>query len=81
MNSQVINLAPMLEGVLEFLRRDDKPYLQNGSLCVGKLQKGIRLDNVTFRYLASDTPVLKNVSFEIPKGKMTKTSQMRSYVT
>ena len=71
MNSQVINLAPTLEGVLDFLRRDDKPYLQNGELRASTLQKGIRLHDVTFRYLANEEPVLKNVSFEIAKGKMT----------
>lgn len=71
MNSQVINQAPTLEGVLDFLRRDDKPYLQNGALLAGRLQTGVCLDNVTFRYVAKERPVLNQVSFMLPKGKMT----------
>jgi len=71
MNSQVINLAPTLNDVLRFLRRDDKPYLQNGTQPMGLLQNGIAFDHVTFRYQAEEEPVLHEVSFTIPKGKMT----------
>ena len=71
MNSQVINLAPALVGLLTFLRRDDKPYLQNGSRCADAFQTGITLEQVTFRYQETEEPVLREVSFTIPKGKMT----------
>ncbi|MEZ4726585.1 MAG: ABC transporter ATP-binding protein [Caldilineaceae bacterium] len=71
MNSQVINLAPTLADVLDFLRRDDKPYLQNGTQQVALLQTGIVFDGVTFRYQAEGEPVLHKVSFTIPKGKLT----------
>lgn len=71
MNSQVINLAPILAGVLDFLRHDDKPYLHNGTQQAPPLQIGIVFDQVTFRYQADEEPVLHEVSFTIPKGKMT----------
>lgn len=71
MNSQVTNLAPALTGLLAFLRRDDKPYLQNGSIYADAFQSAITLENVTFRYQETEEPVLHDVSFTIPKGKMT----------
>lgn len=71
MNSQVTNLAPTLTGVLDFLRRDDKPYLHNGTQQAPLLQTGIEFNQVTFRYQADEEPVLQNVSFTIPKGKLT----------
>lgn len=71
MNSQVINLAPALSGILTFLQRDDKPYLQNGSIYANTLQRAVTLENVTFRYQEDEEPVLHAVSFAIPKGKMT----------
>ncbi len=71
MNSQVTNLAPALDGVLAFLRRDDKPYLQNGTRQSTNLQEGIQFAGVTFHYESAEPPVLTDVSFHIPKGKMT----------
>lgn len=71
LNSQIINLTPTLQGVFDFLNRADKPYLRNGTEHFTSLQEGIRLENVTFRYVPAEAEVLKNVSFAIPKGKMT----------
>ncbi|MBX3014599.1 MAG: ABC transporter ATP-binding protein [Caldilineaceae bacterium] len=71
MGSQLTNLGPAFQGIIDFLRRDDKPYLANGTQPFPTLQQGIRLENVTFRYAPTEAPVLQNVSFAIPKGKLT----------
>ena len=71
MNSQITNLTPALLGLLDFLRRDDKPYLPNGSRYADAFQTAITLEQVTFRYQENEEPVLRDVSFTIPKGKMT----------
>ena len=52
------------------LRRDDKPYLTDGSIPLTSLQNGFRLENVTFGYEPGQT-VLKNISTQIERGKTT----------
>ncbi len=68
---QVGSLYPALRSVLDFLRREDKPYLQNGSIHFVKLQERVALENVTFFYDPDEPPILSNVTFQIPRGKMT----------
>jgi ABC-type multidrug transport system fused ATPase/permease subunit len=69
--AQVTQKYPFLQSVLEFIDQDDKPYMQNGHLEFNTLVQGIRLDDVSFRYDVHETDVLENISFEIPKDKMT----------
>ncbi|MEO1994088.1 MAG: ABC transporter ATP-binding protein [Planctomycetaceae bacterium] len=68
--AEIRNLYPSLQTVLEFLDRGNKPYLVNGDQVFDKLQIGVRLEGVTFRYDPEEDPVLINVTLEIPDGKM-----------
>jgi ABC-type multidrug transport system fused ATPase/permease subunit len=67
----VVNLSSKLESVFDFLNRSDKPYLHNGTIPMGQLQTGIRFKNVSFRYDNAEQDVLQDLTFEIPKNKMT----------
>ena len=69
--AQVASLYPALRSILYLLKREDKPYLTNGSIRFDQLEEGVALEDVTFRYDAHEAPVLQNVSFKIPKGQMT----------
>jgi len=69
--SEVINFSPALQSVLDFLRREDKPYLKDGSTHFEILQTGVALENVSFHYDSRELPALKNISFEISQGEMT----------
>ncbi|MFY0643397.1 MAG: ABC transporter ATP-binding protein [Bacteroidia bacterium] len=46
-----------------------KPMENNGTVTSNHLAKGIRFENVSFRYSPEDPVILKNVSFEIEAGK------------
>ncbi|MCP4525601.1 MAG: ABC transporter ATP-binding protein [Aestuariibacter sp.] len=60
-----------LQAVIHFLEREDKPYIENGHIHVKGLEDKITLSHVTFCYQAGESAVLTDVSFEIPKGKIT----------
>lgn len=51
----------------EVLNADEKIYEREDPQTLPELEKGIRYDNISFKY--GDEWVLKKVSFEIPKGK------------
>lgn len=51
----------------EVLNTDERIYEADKPIALGNLTKGIRYENVTFKY--REEAVLKNVSFEIPAGK------------
>lgn len=68
--TQVASYYPAVQSVLRFLQRQDKPYLKNGQIRFNGLTKGVVLEEVTFQYDTSEVPVLKEASFEIPRGRM-----------
>jgi subfamily B ATP-binding cassette protein MsbA len=59
-----------LSNVASLLRRDDKPYLEEGTVEAQPLQDKITFDQVDFAY-ENDKPVLKDVNFSVEQGKMT----------
>lgn len=69
--AQIDSLSPYLQSVLEFLRPEGKPLLKNGSTHFESLKTGILFENVTFKYKPNEDKIIKNVTIEIPKGKMT----------
>jgi len=71
MRAQITSLYPVVQELLEFLRREDKPYLKNGRIRFQALKAGIALHRVTFRYDPSEPPVIENVTMEIGRGRMT----------
>lgn len=59
-----------MKRIAELLRRDDKPYLEDGARVTPPLQRAITFDNVSFGYDEEQT-VLHDLNFEIPQGRMT----------
>ncbi|HOP46459.1 MAG TPA: ABC transporter ATP-binding protein [Desulfobacteraceae bacterium] len=69
--AMIIQQYPILHSILDFIRTGDKPYLQNGHISFEKLRDRISLQDISFRYRINETRALENISFDIPKGKMT----------
>lgn len=67
---QILGNSSAVDVVADFLARDNKPFLKNGSIVYRGLQEGIRFENVIFAYPGHDDLVLKGIDFWIPKGKM-----------
>ena len=59
-----------LANVAALLRREDKPYLADGTQTTGPLRDGITFEHVTFGYRPGD-PILKDINLHIRAGKMT----------
>jgi len=70
-HSRVSQLEPALESIQDFLRTDDKPYLSDGLDPFSQFAETVVFDDITFRYNYDEASILENVSFEIPKGKIT----------
>lgn len=62
------NLQGAIQNIENFLRTDNKSYLQNGYRPFGGLQKAIELIAVDFSY-SPDEPVLQGITLAIPKGQ------------
>ncbi|MDF1844572.1 MAG: ABC transporter ATP-binding protein [Rubripirellula sp.] len=65
------NFSSSFVAVKNFLKRDDKPYLQNGLLESHPCKSAIQFENVSFSYSKDCEPVLRNLTFQIPCGKKT----------
>jgi subfamily B ATP-binding cassette protein MsbA len=66
--SQFANAAPSVELVADFLRRDNKPFMESGSKPYQGLKHGIRFENVSFAYPGHDDFVLDQVDLWVPRG-------------
>jgi ATP-binding cassette, subfamily B, bacterial MsbA len=62
------NMAPSVAVVHEFLRRDNKPFMQKGQNLYAGLNEGIRFENLSFHYPGHDRQVLNDVNLWLPKG-------------
>ncbi len=62
------NMAPSVAVVNEFLRRDNKPFMQKGQHLYTELKEGIRFENLSFWYPGHERQVLEDVSLWLPKG-------------
>ncbi len=70
--SQLMTLLPAVQSLQEFLMNPDKEHLaKEGVQDFEKLEQGIRFENVSFRYGPQENYVLKDLDFDIPRGKMT----------
>ncbi len=68
------NLAkemPAMETLLAFMRDPRRSELPDGKQTFARMQRGIKLDNVSFRYGDKEPWVLNGITMDIPKGKMT----------
>jgi subfamily B ATP-binding cassette protein MsbA len=62
--------APV-KSVMQFLRRDDKPYIHSGSVVFTGLRDCIRFDGVSYAYESTENAALSDLSFTIKKGETT----------
>ncbi len=70
-HAQFANFFPSCLSIHNFLERENKPYIKNGTIKLENLESGIQFENVSFCYPEQEQPALQNVSFEIPYGKKT----------
>jgi subfamily B ATP-binding cassette protein MsbA len=66
--SQFANASPSTQLVVDFLRRDNKPFMANGVNIYQKIKQGIRWEGVSFAYPGHESLVLDRVDLWIPKG-------------
>ncbi|GAB4301276.1 MAG: ABC transporter ATP-binding protein [Oscillatoriaceae cyanobacterium] len=66
--SRFANVVPSTIIVNEFLRRDDKQVMKNGTIFYSPLQEGIRFEEVSFAYPGHDELVLDQIDLWLPKG-------------
>jgi subfamily B ATP-binding cassette protein MsbA len=59
-----------VQNVGELLRREDKPYLEDGTRQPPPFRDAITFDGVWFSY-EPEHPVLKDINLDIPKGEVT----------
>ncbi|HEY9853718.1 MAG TPA: ABC transporter ATP-binding protein [Leptolyngbyaceae cyanobacterium] len=62
------NTSASVDIANEFLRRDNKPFMKNGSLTYKELREGIRFYKLSFRYPNHDNWVLQDVDLYLPRG-------------
>lgn len=60
-----------IDTVMGFIETQDKPYPALGYRPFDRLQQSITFDRVGFRYGASNSPALRNLSLQILSGKTT----------
>ena len=63
------NNIPSAEVVVDFLRRDNKLFIQSGKQNYTQLTKGICFEAVSFAYPEQKNLVLRGIDLWIPKGK------------
>ena len=66
--SQIAADASALQRIASVLRTDDKPALVDGTAAFGRLEQGIRFENVSFWY-EPGAPAVREVCVEIPRGQ------------
>lgn len=67
---QLLSATGAIHNIRELLRRDNKPYLQEGDRTFEGLQHLIEFSRVDFGYDKNQL-VLRDISLSIPKGKVT----------
>jgi ABC-type multidrug transport system fused ATPase/permease subunit len=66
--SQLANISPSLEVVSNFLRRDNKSFMINGTVRFEKLRNGIHFKQLTFAYPGQKKQVLKGIDLYLPRN-------------
>ena len=66
--SQFANTAASVEVVHDFLRRDTKPFMSNGTRLYAGLRDRLEIQHLSFAYPGHTEPVLQDVSLTVPKG-------------
>jgi ATP-binding cassette, subfamily B, bacterial MsbA len=66
--SSFASSSPSVAIVHDFLRRDNKPFMQSGSESYRPIQEGIRFEGLSFAYPGHEDRVLDNIDLWLPKG-------------
>ena len=69
--AMALQVAPALAEVLDFLRRDDKPYPGRGRRLPPRLEQAIVFDGVTFTRSPGAPPVLSDCTLTFAHGRLT----------
>ena len=69
--AQLTQTSPVLEEIDTFFATAKRLALSDGATPCGGLHTGVSLEQVTFRYVPEEPPVLHEVSLAIPAGRMT----------
>ncbi len=69
--TQIVASAHSVKMVKEFIDQQDKEVLPEGDCRFEELSDAIEFEHVRFGYDQTEEEVLKDVSFRIPRGKMT----------
>lgn len=68
---QLIQFEPQLRSVHSMLETKDKHYPVSGTVPFSSMSKGITFDRISFGYRNNQAPAVRDVSFEIPAGRIT----------
>jgi ATP-binding cassette, subfamily B, bacterial MsbA len=66
--NQLANLSSSLEIVHDFLRRDRKPFMVNGSIPYTLLQEGIHFNHISLSYPGHNKVVLNDIDLYLPRN-------------
>lgn len=66
--NQLANLSSSLEIVHDFLQRDRKPFMRQGSIPYTSLQEGIHFNHISLSYPGHEKVVLNNVDLYLPRN-------------
>jgi ATP-binding cassette, subfamily B, bacterial MsbA len=64
--NQLANIVASVEMVMQLLRREDKPFMANGTIEFTHLRTGICFEDVTFAYPGQTQKVLNGVNLKLP---------------
>lgn len=67
--TKILGDLPAVEEILTFLE-SPKPKMRSGDIELGPLRDGIRFERVGYAYAPDAPPVLHDVTFTIPRGKV-----------
>ncbi|TBR60583.1 ABC transporter ATP-binding protein [Westiellopsis prolifica IICB1] len=62
------NATTSVEVTADFLRRDDKPLMKNGSITYIRIKNSINFNHISFAYPGHEKMVLKDVDLSLPHG-------------
>lgn len=66
--NQLANLSSSLEIVHDFLQRDRKPFMRQGSIPYTSLQEGIHFNHISLSYPGHEKVVLNDVDLYLPRN-------------
>lgn len=68
LRENIARSAASIDIVYDLMRKDNKTFMQSGTVPYTHIQQGIVFDNVCFAYPESSHQVLRNINLAVPKG-------------